>query len=74
MKNFIKGMLFISLILPIISNFTAILDQFAEWVRIKIAVASAQEQAKVNPEDIGITNAIGFTIPSEEPEDYEEEE
>lgn len=69
MYNFILGILFG----VVVDAFGSFLGQLTEYICTKIAVASAKEKMKVNPQDEGAeTPVIGFQIPSEG--DYYEEE
>lgn len=74
MKNFIKGALFIALIIPIIENLLAIMQQltkhFCTWVAVK---TYNLEQSIAQEEELQQTFAIGFQAPSND-EDYDEEE
>ena len=71
MKNFIKGILFISLIVPILIGIVSILNQLVEYICMCLAVKTAKKQAEAKPEEEVHTHAIGFRIPTDE--DCEEE-
>lgn len=74
-KDFIKGALFIVLLIPIIENFTVILEQltkhFCTWIAVKTYKLEESIQKKEGGEQ---TFAIGFQAPSALEEEYNEEE
>lgn len=72
MKDFFKGVLFISLILPIINGISSIFCQFVEYICTKIAVKTAEIQSIEENEN---KNPIGFAcINDEDEEDIHEGE
>lgn len=71
MKNFIKGSLFILLVIPIVENLSAILSQLTKHICTEIAVKTYNLEQSL-PEEGGCAHAIGFEIPSSS--DYDEEE
>lgn len=75
MKNFIKGILFIALIIPIIDNVLAIVSQltkhFCTWIAVKTYDLEKQiAEAEEKPQQ---TFAMGFQAPSND-KYYDEDE
>jgi hypothetical protein len=78
MKDFLKGALFISVFLPIVSGVISLFNQFIEYLCTCIAVKTYEIQKDlVQPEGQEVQNVIGFQIPSNDyydDDDYEGEE
>lgn len=74
MKEFMIGVIFISLLLPIFDGVSNIINQLVEWVCMCIAVKTAKKQASAFPQEEEVcTHAIGFQVPSGEEYDDDEE-
>lgn len=77
MKNFIKGMLFVAAIIPLIDGFLGLFNQILEYVCSKIAVATYNLKRDIKTEDDDeepqTTQVMGFTIPTEDVESAVEE-
>jgi hypothetical protein len=67
MKNFLKGILFISIGMPIINTASAIISQTAELVCTYIATNLPDQEEETH-------NVMGFAMPATEVEDEEEYE
>ena len=48
------GCLFITVIIPVINEFLALLSQSLDWVRTKIAIATARDMAKAQEENLDL--------------------
>jgi hypothetical protein len=69
MKKFIYGILFVSLILPLIDNFVSIITQATKYLCMDLEVKCFKMQSEATPQE---THLIGFQAPSSD--DYDEEE
>ena len=72
MKDFFKGVLFVSLILPIINGLASIFCQEIEHICTKIAVKTAKCQEKKDTDEK--KNPIGFVYSEDEEEEDEDHE
>ena len=75
MKNFIKGSLFVLLIIPIIDCIITILQQLSQHICTLIAkeTYNVKKNIEEEDEDCGNSIAIGFQA-SQDLEEYEEDE
>ena len=77
MKNFIKGMLFVAAIIPLIDGFLSLFNQILEYVCSKIAVATYNLKQGLldedGEEDNETSHVVGFALPQIETEPAEEE-
>lgn len=73
MKNFIKGVVLVILIEPVLDCMVKIIGQSTEYLCTKIAVKTYGLQKELQEEPQAETNIIGFHVPNSE-EYYEEEE
>lgn len=73
MKNFIKGSLFVLLIIPIIDCIIIILQQLSQHICTLIAKETYNVKKNIEEEDCGNGIAIGFQT-SQDLEEYEEDE
>ena len=74
MKDFFKGVIFISLLIPLIEGIVSLYRQAIEFFCIKIAAKTYEVQQTIaTDEDKSETNVIGFTVKSEEVESYDDE-
>lgn len=73
MKNFIKGSLFVLLIIPIIDCIITILQQLSQHICTLIAKETYNVKKNIEEEDCGNGIAIGFQA-SQDLEEYEEDE
>lgn len=74
MKNFIKGSLFVLLIIPIIDCIITILQQLSQHICTLIAKETYNVKKNIEEEeDCGNSIAIGFQA-SQDLEEYEEDE
>jgi hypothetical protein len=64
MKDFLKGAVFMSIILPIISGLVSLFNQAIDFFCTAIAVKTANLQTKL-PQEPESTNVIGFQMPEE---------
>ncbi len=66
MKDFFKGVIFISLLIPLIEGIISLYQQTMEFLCAKIAIKTYEIQKTItNEKEEEIeTNAIGFTIQS----------
>jgi hypothetical protein len=74
MKNFLKGILFISIGMPIINTASAIISQTAELVCTYIATKTLALQENLPDQEEETHNVMGFAMPATEVEDEEEYE
>ena len=72
MKKFIYGMLFVSLILPIVDNIVSIITQATKYLCMDLEVKCYQKQSEINSQEEGPAHLIGFQAPSSD--DYDDEE
>lgn len=76
MKNFFKGIIFISLFLPIVDGIISLYNQLVEFICVKIAAKSyaikktIQSEEEQEPVE---TQVIGFQVPNEIYEDDDDE-
>lgn len=74
MKNFIKGAIFVSLIIPCIECLASIIEQGTQFLCTKMAVKTYELKAKLNEDEVCInTHAIGFHMPDRQEDDEEGE-
>lgn len=76
MKNFIKGMLFVAAIIPLIDGFLGLFNQILEYICSKIAVATYNLKKDIKTEDDEepqTTQVMGFAIPANDAESAVEE-
>ena len=73
MKNFIKGSLFVLLIIPIVDCIITILQQLSQHICTLIAKETYNVKKDIEEEDYGNGIAIGFQA-SQDLEEYEEDE
>lgn len=73
MKNFIKGSLFVLLIIPIIDCIITILQQLSQHICALIAKETYNVKKDIEEEDCSNGVAIGFQT-SQNLEEYEEDE
>lgn len=77
MKNFIKGMLFVAAIIPLIDGFLGLFNQILEYVCSKIAVATYNLKKGLldedGEEDNETSHVVGFALPQIEAKPAEEE-
>ena len=75
MKNFIKGSLFVLLIIPIVDCIITILQQLSQHICTLIAkeTYNVKKNIEEEDEDCGNSIAIGFQA-SQDLEEYEEDE
>lgn len=74
MKDFFRGVIFISLLIPLIEGIVSLYRQAIEFFCIKIAAKTYEVQQTIaTDEDKSETNVIGFTVKSEEVESYDDE-
>ena len=74
MKDFFKGVIFISLLIPLIEGIVSLYRQAIEFFCVKIAAKTYEVQQTIaTDEDKSETNVIGFTVKSEEVESYDDE-
>lgn len=76
MKNFIKGIFFISLLLPILNGIISIYNYIIDYISAHIIYKTSEIQKKISSINTGAeekmeTNAIGFQMPLD---DYCEDE
>ena len=65
MKNFLKGIILISLLLPVIEGIITLYNQAIEFLCLKIASKSIKIKQRLEQEDIEVkTQAIGFHVPN----------
>ena len=74
MKNFFKGVLFISFLLPVINEIITLISQFNQYLRTIIAYWTYQLQQNIQSSDQKNDSVIGFQIPNILNEDDEEGE
>lgn len=74
MKNFLKGVLFISFLLPVINEIIALISQFNQYLCTVIAYWTYQVQQNIQSSDQESNSMIGFQIPNISNEDDEEGE
>lgn len=74
MKNFLKGVLFISFLLPIINEIITLISQFNQYLCTVIAYWTYQVQQNIQSSDQESNSVIGFQIPNISNEDDEEGE
>lgn len=73
-KDFILGCLFVSGVIPILSNFVQLLTQYVDYLCAKITVKAAKLQEEL-PQEEERTFAYGFQAPDPElEEEYDEGE
>lgn len=71
MKDFFKGVIFISLLIPLIEGIVSLYRQAIEFFCVKIAAKTYEVQQTIaTEENKSETNVIGFTVNSEEIETY----
>lgn len=73
MKNFIKGSLFVLLIIPIVDCIITILQQLSQHICTLIAKETYNVKKDIEEEDYSNGVAIGFQT-SQDLEEYEEDE
>ena len=73
MKNFIKGSLFVLLIIPIVDCIITILQQLSQYICTLIAKETYNVKKDIEEEDCSNGVAIGFQT-SQDLEEYEEDE
>lgn len=75
MKKFIQGILFISLLYPLLQSLINLINQLTEHFCTCIAVKTVEVKRTLEEEDYPLANPIGFQIPShsDDEEDYEDE-
>ncbi len=76
MKNFIKGMLFVAAIIPLIDGFLGLFNQILEYVCSKIAVGTYNLKKGLLDEDDEedeSSHVVGFALPQIDAEPAEEE-
>lgn len=73
MKNFIKGSLFVLLIIPIVDCIITILQQLSQHICTLIAKETYNVKKDIEEEDRSNGVAIGFQT-SQDLEEYEEDE
>lgn len=73
MKNFIKGSLFVLLIIPIVDCIITILQQLSQHIWTLIAKETYNVKKDIEEEDRSNSVAIGFQT-SQDLEEYEEDE
>ena len=73
MKNFIKGIFFISLLLPILNGIISIYNYIIDFICTHIAYKTFEIQKKITPEEKIETYAIGFQAPLNSYDDDEGE-
>lgn len=73
MKNFIKGSLFVLLIIPIVDCIITILQQLSQHICTLIAKETYNVKKDIEEEDCSNGVAIGFQT-SQDLEEYEEDE
>ena len=74
MKDFFRGVIFISLLIPLIEGIVSLYRQAIEFFCVKIAAKTYEVQQTIaTDEDKSETNVIGFTVKSEEVESYDDE-
>lgn len=74
MKNFLKGVLFISFLLPVINEIITLISQFNQYLCTVIAYWTYQVQQNIQSSDQESNSMIGFQIPNISNEDDEEGE
>lgn len=74
MKNFLKGVLFISFLLPIINEIITLISQFNQYLCTVIAYWTYQVQQNIQSSDQESNSVIGFQTPNISNEDDEEGE
>lgn len=74
MKNFFKGVLFISFLLPVINEIITLINQFNQYLCTIIAYWTYQLQQNIQSSDQKNDSVIGFQIPNILNEDDEEGE
>ncbi len=74
MKNFLKGIFLVALVLPLIDGLTSIFNQAVEYICMKIASKTVEIQKTIaeqaSQEEV-CTNVVGFQVPN--PIEEEEE-
>ena len=77
MKNFIKGMLFVAAIIPLIDGFLGLFNQILEYVCSKIAVGIYNLKKGLldenEDEEDESSHVVGFALPQIDAEPAEEE-
>lgn len=76
MKNFIKGMLFVAAIIPLIDGFLGLFNQILEYVCSKIAVGTynlKKGRLDEDDEEDESSHVVGFALPQIDAEPAEEE-
>lgn len=61
MKKFIYGMLFVSLILPIIDTIITVITQITKYICVLLEVKCYQKQSELSLDEEGLANPIGFS-------------
>lgn len=74
MKNFFKGVLFISFLLPVINKIITLISQFNQYLCTIIAYWIYQLQQNIQSSDQKNDSVIGFQIPNILNEDDEDDE
>ena len=74
MKDFLKGIIFISLFLPLIEGIITLYNQAVEFFCLKIASKSIKIKQELEQEGIQVeTQAIGFQVPNVECDEDDDE-
>jgi len=72
MKQFISGVMFGILVIPVVSYTVQILETAANLVITKLSVVMAKDAAELEQDGSTTTSAIGFCAPDENDEEEEE--
>lgn len=75
---FVLGVIFCMLIMPILESLSSIIQQYTEYVCTSIATDTVKLQVEIKDAQLELepqsTYAVGFQIPSQTEEEYDDEE